>query len=102
VEPGDELFNSSDEDIRKQFLDVLFKMYPDLTADDVSFFGVARARIVFAIPTLNYSATLPGIHTSLNNFHIINSSQIINGTLNVNETIHVAESKLKLLLDEQS
>jgi hypothetical protein len=38
----------------------------------------------------------------MKNYFIINSAQIINGTLNVNETIHVAESKIRILLDELS
>jgi len=74
-------------------------MYPEISESDVLFFGVSKARIVFALPTINYSKNLPGIKTSMENFYIVNSAQIINGTLNVNETIQVAESKLKLILD---
>jgi hypothetical protein len=65
----------------------------------VLFFGVSKARIVFALPTIDYSVNLPDIKTSIKNFYIVNSAQIINGTLNVNETIQVAESKLKIILD---
>ncbi|NVO20139.1 MAG: NAD(P)/FAD-dependent oxidoreductase [Bacteroidetes bacterium] len=101
VNPDDPLFESSEAEIRKIFLGSLLKMYPELSEKDVLFFGVAKARIVFALPTLGYSRSLPGISTSMQNFHIVNSAQIINGTLNVNETILVAESKLKQILDEQ-
>jgi len=100
VEPNDPLFEMSDEEIRNIFLASLFNMYPGITANDITYFGVARARIVFALPTLQYSVNLPGIKTSIKNYFIINSAQIINGTLNVNETIHVAESKINILLDE--
>jgi protoporphyrinogen oxidase len=102
VEPTDALFDSTDKEIRNIFLGSLLKMYPEITEKDVLYFGVAKARIVFALPTLNYSINLPGIKTSFKNFHIVNSAQIINGTLNVNETIQVAESKLKIILDELS
>lgn len=102
VEPSDELFSKSDGEIRKIFLDALLKMYPALSESDVTFFGVAKARIVFALPTVGYSSRVPGISTSIPNFHIVNSAQIINGTLNVNETIQVAESKLKIILHEQT
>jgi hypothetical protein len=75
-------------------------MYPKISEDDLVFWGVSQARIVFALPTLNYSKKVPGVTTSLGNYYIINSAQIINGTLNVNETIQVAENKLKEILLE--
>ncbi|MEO6589062.1 MAG: hypothetical protein ABIP06_07020 [Pyrinomonadaceae bacterium] len=43
------------------------------------------------IPTLNYSANVPDVKTSLENIYIVNSAQITNGTLNVNETVQLAE-----------
>ena len=98
VTPDNELFNKSDEELRKQFLGSLYKMYPSLSDDDLHFWGVSKARIVFALPTINYSKKVPGVTTSLGNYYIINSAQIINGTLNVNETIQVAENKLKEIL----
>lgn len=98
VNPDDELFNKSDEQLREIFLGALYKMYPILTKDDLHFWGVSKARIVFALPTIGYSKKVPGVTTSLNNYYIVNSAQIINGTLNVNETIQVAETKLKEIL----
>lgn len=100
VNPEDPMFDKSDDEIRQHFLGSLFKMYPQLSDDDVKFWGVSKARIVFALPTLNYSKIVPGVTTSLGNYYIINSAQIINGTLNVNETIQVAESKLKEILKD--
>lgn len=100
VNADDELFENTDEEIRKIFLGTLLKMYPQLSESDVLYFGVAKARVVFALPTIEYSEKLPGVNTSINNFFIVNSAQIINGTLNVNETIQVAESKLKIIIDE--
>jgi protoporphyrinogen oxidase len=99
VDSDDKLFDADDDEIKKIFLGALFKMYPDFSEQDVLYFGVSKAKNVFALPTIDYSIHLPGISTSLKNFYIINSSQIINGTQNVNESIHVAESKLKILLD---
>ena len=100
VDSDDLLFEENDTEIRKIFLDALLKMYPGISEADVLYFGVSKARIVFALPTISYSVNLPGIKTSMENFYIVNTSQIINGTLNVNETIQVAESKLKIILDE--
>ena len=100
VTPDNELFTRSDDELRSLFLGSLYKMYPNLSENDVIFWGVSEARIVFALPTLNYSKKVPGVTTSLGNYYIINSAQIINGTLNVNETIQVAENKLKEILKE--
>lgn len=100
VDPDDELFDKDEKEVRHLFLGSLYKMYPNLKEDDLNFWGVSKARIVFALPTINYSKKVPGITTSLENYYIINSAQIINGTLNVNETIQVAENKLKEILKE--
>jgi protoporphyrinogen oxidase len=100
VAADNELFTKSDTELRSLFLGSLYKMYPKISEDDLVFWGVSQARIVFALPTLNYSKKVPGVTTSLGNYYIINSAQIINGTLNVNETIQVAENKLKEILLE--
>ena len=100
VNPDDELFNKTDEQLKEIFLGSLYKMYPTVAENDLNFWGVSKARIVFALPTLNYSRQVPGVVTSLDNFYIINSAQIINGTLNVNETVQVAENKLNEILKQ--
>ena len=100
VNPDDALFDKDDAELRKIFLGALFKMYPHITEEDLQFWGVSKARVVFALPTINYSKKIPGINTSLGNYYVISSAQIINGTLNVNETIQVAENKLKEILKE--
>ena len=99
VNPDDALFDKDDAALREIFMGALFKMYPELKEEDVLFWGVSKARVVFALPTINYSNKVPGINTSLKNYYIVNSAQIINGTLNVNETIQVAETKLKDILN---
>ncbi|MGN6264845.1 MAG: NAD(P)/FAD-dependent oxidoreductase [Ginsengibacter sp.] len=101
VNPDDELFNKDDKELQEIFLGSLYKMYPHISEKDLHFWGVSKARIVFALPTLDYSKKVPGIATSIQNYYIINSAQIINGTLNVNETIQVAESKLKEILTNE-
>ena len=99
VEPGNELFNRSESELREYFLSALFTMYPDFSAVDVILWNMATARRVFALPTLHYSEKLPSVKTSLIGYYIINSAQIINGTLNVNETVQVAELKLEEILN---
>lgn len=99
VEPGNELFNRTERELKEYFLGALFKMYPDFSDDDVVHWNLAKARRVFALPTLHYSDKLPSVTTSLKGYFIINSAQIINGTLNVNETVQIAEIKLKEILN---
>ena len=95
IEPGNDLFNKSEKELREYFLNPLFKMYPEFSENDVICWNVSSAKRVFALPTLHYSEKLPPVTTSLKGYYIINSAQIINGTLNVNETVQVAEAKLE-------
>jgi protoporphyrinogen oxidase len=99
VESTNELFSKTEQELKRYFLDALFKMYPSLSENDVIHWQVSSAKKVFALPSLHYSEKLPPIHTSLKGFFIVNSAQIVNGTLNVNETIQIAESKLEEILN---
>ncbi len=92
VAPDDELFEKSDAEIKEIFISALEKMYPHFSREDVEAFKVSRVRQVFPLPTLDYSANVPDVKTSLENVYILNSAQITNGTLNVNETIQLAEN----------
>ncbi len=94
VAPDDELFEKSDAEIEEIFINELEKMYSHFNKNDVLAFKISRVRNVFPIPTLNYSANVPSVKTSLENVFIVNSAQITNGTLNVNETIQLAEKTL--------
>ncbi len=87
VAPDDPIFDESDESIRARFVAALAKMYPHFDPADVLAFRVSRVRSVFALATLNYSATVPPMATSLPGVYVVNSAQIVNGTLNVNETL---------------
>jgi protoporphyrinogen oxidase len=96
--PGDPLFSLGDDELRASFLAGLRRMHPRLADDEVLAFRVSRARHVFALPTLDYSARLPGSATSIPGLHVVNSAQIVNGTLNVNETVQLAERMIPELL----
>lgn len=98
VNPGNELFNKPENELKEYFLNSLFKMYPFLSDNDIINWTYSSARKVFALPTLNYSSNLPPCKTSLKGYYIVNTAQIIDGTLNVNETVRVAELKLDEIL----
>ena len=91
VAPDDDLFEKTDAEIEDKFLSALEKMYSHFKREDVVEFKISRVRQVFPLPTLEYSANVPDVKTSLENVFIINSAQITNGTLNVNETVQLAE-----------
>jgi protoporphyrinogen oxidase len=94
VSPNDPIFNESDESVKNRFVDALLKMYPKLSKDDFLFTGIARAKNVFALSTLDYSENLPPKVSGVKNLFMINSAHITNGTLNVNETIKLAEESI--------
>jgi len=100
LDPTDPLFNASNEEIEKNFVEALKKMYPFISDDHIKFVGIARAKNVFALSTLNYSQHLPSIKTSISGVYILNTAHITNGTLNVNETIQLAENKLSEILND--
>ena len=95
----DPMFNNSDEEIKKFFVDNFKKMYPQFTDGNIKFVGVARAKHVITVLAENYSENLPGIKTSVPGLYVVNTSHILDGTLNVNETVKVAETKLKEITD---
>ncbi|HEY4784814.1 MAG TPA: NAD(P)/FAD-dependent oxidoreductase [Bacteroidales bacterium] len=98
VSSGDPMFDLTDEEIKTQFTDMLLRMYPEIKAENIKFAGVAKARNVITLLTLNYSEKLPNAKTSIPGVYIINSAYITDGTLNVNETLTVAETKFDELL----
>jgi protoporphyrinogen oxidase len=96
---NDPLFQKTDDEIKKYFIDNLKKMYLQIDDSNIKFVGVAKAKQVITVAKLNYSQNLPDVKTSMPNIYIINTAHIKDGTLNVNETIKVAETKLEEILN---
>ena len=65
-------------------------MYPHLREDDIIAMRTAKAPMVFALNTLNYSDKLTPVKSKVEGIYYANSAYITNGTLNVNETIGIA------------
>lgn len=94
-----EVWQQSDEVIVQRAIAALRRMYPDLHADDVVAWRMARARDVLALSTLHYTRdALPPMETSLPNVFVVNSAQIAAGTLNVNETVALANRQAAAFL----
>lgn len=85
----------SDAEIQASFVSALERMYAHFRRTDVLAFRVSRVRQVFPLPTLNYSAAVPRMVTSVPGLYLVNSTQIQNGTLNVNETVQLAVRAVK-------
>lgn len=93
----DPFFAVPDAELETLFLDGLARLYPNLRREDVLAFRVSRVRSVMALATLDYSARLPPVETSVPGLYVVNSAQIVNGTLNVNETMELAERAARRL-----
>ncbi len=99
VTADDPTWQWSDEQVQERFLAAVAKMYPDFEPeDDVVAFRTSRVKSVMALPTLNYSDSLPPMQSAIPNLYAVNSAQIVGGNLNVNETIALAERALDEIL----
>jgi protoporphyrinogen oxidase len=94
VPASHELFDRPDEEIQEEFIAALEKMYPDFSRDQIKAFRISKTRSVMAIPTLNYSESLPPMKTSVDGLYLVNSAYILKGNLNVNETIAIGEKAI--------
>lgn len=97
VTPDDPFFERNDEEIERDFVAALEKMYPHFRRADVLAFRISRVRHVLAISTRGYSRNLPPMKSSVPGLYLVNSAHIVNGTLNVNETLALAERAAAIL-----
>lgn len=95
------LFEQSDEEITRSFIDGLKTMFPHINNHDVQAQVVSKARHVTTIPTLNYREQVPSINTTISGLHICNSAQITNAALSVNESVNLANKTIENLLDNE-
>ncbi len=87
IHSSDQLFNSSDQVIKDQFLKGLGMMFPTYPIDDVDEIYINRARYVQPLQVLNFSDYVPKVGTSHPDFLVLNTSQFTSNTLNNNEVI---------------
>lgn len=94
VKESDPFFAQTNEEIEKNFIDTLKRMYPDFKDNEVIASKTARTPFVFALPKIGYSDSLSPMKMSIPGLFCINSSYITNATLNVNDTIKLAEESV--------
>ena len=80
----DPFLRKPDEEIRQLFLNGLFRMYPELTEEDIVKVEINRAFKVQPLQVLNYSKIIPQVVTKHPDFFVLNTSQFVNNTLNNN------------------
>ncbi|MCI4671958.1 MAG: NAD(P)/FAD-dependent oxidoreductase [Bacteroidia bacterium] len=90
INSKDEFLRKSDGEIQEIFFEGLFRMYPDLSREDIKRVWINRAFKVQPLQVLNYSEIIPKTSTLHPDFYVLNTSQFIQGTLNNNSvTSHV-------------
>jgi protoporphyrinogen oxidase len=97
VEAGDPFYRVPDDAVRRDFLDGLGRVYPEVRGLDPHAFRVSRVPHVMAIPTLGSADRLPPLRTSVPGLYLLNSAHIVDGTANVNETVRLADVVAPLL-----
>jgi protoporphyrinogen oxidase len=94
AESTDPRFDQSDAAIIAEFTAGLQRLHPTLTEDDIAGAAVSRARAVYAVPTLNFSATMPPITTGVAGVYAISAANLAYATLNVDDTLSLVDRYL--------
>lgn len=76
-----------DDELRREFLDGLRLIYPDLVDDDIVSAEVYRAIKVQPLQVLDFSSIIPTTETNHPDFYVVNTAQFVKNTLNNNEVI---------------
>jgi protoporphyrinogen oxidase len=90
----DPILTEREDVIRKQFLQGVSLLYPDLAVEDIVASHVNRAVKVQPLQVLDYSTLVPHVTTKHPDFYVLNTSQFVNATLNNNEVIRAVDEFL--------
>ena len=95
VAAGDNLLQCSDEEIQKQFLAGVKRLFPKFDQDQIVSCHVNRADKVQPLQVINFSKITPQCKTRHPDFFVLNTAQFVAGTLNNNEVIASVSQFLK-------
>jgi len=87
VMADDSLLNSTDDEIKVQFLAGLNLLFPELDQEQIVSCHVNRAARVQPLQVLGFSQIVPRCETRHPDFFVLNTAQFVAGTLNNNEVI---------------
>lgn len=99
VASTDPYLQAPEDDVRREFLAGLARVYPSTGDRTPLAFRVSRVPHVMALPTLQSRDRLPPLRTSVPGLYLLNSAHVVDGTANVNETVSLAERVAPLLAD---
>lgn len=81
-----------EEELKREFMQGLRLMFPDLRDEDVVSNTVHRAFKVQPLQVLNFSEIIPKPQTRHPDFYVHNTAQFVNNTLNNNEVIRAVDA----------
>jgi protoporphyrinogen oxidase len=86
----DPFFKKPDEEISREFIGALKKMFPELNDEDILACKINREPYVQPIQGIGYSEKIPSMQATVNNFYMVNTAMIQNSNVNNNEVIKLA------------
>ena len=87
-----EYWSKSDEELESLFLKGVQDMYPEFDPNDIHSAHLNRAFKVQPLQILDYSETIPKVHTKHPDFYVLNTSQFVNESVNNNSVIRHVDS----------
>jgi len=102
VHSDDPILQQPDAELKKLFMDGLYRMFPKLDEHGIEELHINRAVKVQPLQVLNYSNLVPRVTTKHPNFFVLNTSQFLNNTLNNNEVITAVDEFIKNYIKKSS
>jgi protoporphyrinogen oxidase len=94
----DPVFLKLDEDILKDFLDHLKRIFPKFSKSDIEKYWVFKDRFSQPVFIQNYSKVMPATSTPVRNLYMLNTAQIYPQSRSINSGIEMAHNLVKEIL----
>jgi protoporphyrinogen oxidase len=93
----DPFFKKPDQEILREFISALKKMFPGLKDEDILTSKINREPYVQPIQEIGYSEKIPSMQTGIKNFYMVNTAMIQNSNVNNNEVVKLARQAAELV-----
>jgi protoporphyrinogen oxidase len=91
----DPMLQRPDDEIRREFLQGVHRMFPDFDQGAIESIHINRAFKVQPLQVLDYSSKVQVPSTRHEDFYVVNTAQFFNNTLNNNEVIRLVNGFLE-------
>lgn len=98
LDPENQLFNASDNEITGKFISGIKKVFPDFKEEYILRARLHRARFAQPVITLNYNNLMPGIKTPLEGLYLASMAQIHPEDRGLNYSVQLGEAAAKTIL----